>query len=207
MSARASAVSVLPTPDGPTNMNTPRGLFGSSSLAVAVRTRWAIASRAGAGPMTRSTTRVPSVRTVRISSLTMRPSGTPVQAETISATTVPSTCNGTIGVSPCSSRSSACNRASSACCGESSALALPRLAAGLATATSPSLSSLDGSGSPDAASPCSICWRSTAMRPARSRSRPRRSSLLASTACASACCACSSARRSPCWSLPPAVSR
>ncbi len=32
--------------------------------------------------------------------LTMRPSGTPVQAETISATTPPSTCSGTIGVSP-----------------------------------------------------------------------------------------------------------
>jgi hypothetical protein len=45
-SLSASAVSVLPTPDGPTSMNTPLGLFGSSILAAVVRTRLLIISSA-----------------------------------------------------------------------------------------------------------------------------------------------------------------
>ena len=48
------AVSVLPTPDGPTSRNTPIGRRGSARLARAVRMRWAIASRAWSWPMTRS---------------------------------------------------------------------------------------------------------------------------------------------------------
>ena len=39
-SESASAVSVLPTPLGPTSRNTPTGFSGSSSLAREVRMRW-----------------------------------------------------------------------------------------------------------------------------------------------------------------------
>ena len=85
MSARASAVSVLPTPLGPTSRKTPIGRRGSVRLARAVRMRWAIASRACDWPMTRSSSWSSSVRTVWISSVTILPTGMPVQPETTSA--------------------------------------------------------------------------------------------------------------------------
>jgi hypothetical protein len=52
-SAIVSAVSVLPTPDGPHNMNTPIGLLGLSSFARDVWMRFAIISSACRWPMTR----------------------------------------------------------------------------------------------------------------------------------------------------------
>jgi hypothetical protein len=104
-SARASAVSVLPTPELPTNRNTPFGLFGSSRLARAVRTRWATIALAWRWPRMRSSSMPCRFITVRISSFTMRPSGIPVQLATMPATVWPSTCSGTSGVSPCSVRS------------------------------------------------------------------------------------------------------
>ena len=79
MSARATAVSVLPTPLGPTSRKTPIGLPGSVRLAREVRIRWAIASRACAWPITRSSSRSRSESTVWISSATILPTGMPVQ--------------------------------------------------------------------------------------------------------------------------------
>ncbi len=195
MSASASAVSVLPTPDGPANRNTPRGLFGSSRLAEAVRTRWAMACSAWSWPITRAASSGLRLSTVRSSSLTMRPSGIPVQAETISDTTWPSTCSGTMGVSPCSARSSASNAASSS--GESGAAAArPRLA-GIATT---SLLAAIGSAScpPACAAPPSRASRSAWMRATRARSWARRSVFCAMRCSSSVRLVCSASRRASC---------
>ncbi len=96
-SARARAVSVLPTPDGPRNRNTPIGLRGSVSLARAVRMARATASSAWFWPTTRSRRRSSRARIDRISSDTMRPTGMPVQFATTAATAWASTSTGISG--------------------------------------------------------------------------------------------------------------
>ena len=81
------AVSVLPTPDGPHSMNTPIGLLGLSSLARLVWMRLAMASIAWSWPMTRSFRLVgDGAGRCSISSLTIRPTGMPVQSPTTAAT-------------------------------------------------------------------------------------------------------------------------
>lgn len=90
--ASASAVSVLPTPEGPHSMNTPIGLSGLESLALAVSIRFAIIS--GRQVLTYHPlffSRSASVRIDCNSSETMRPAGIPVQSEMIEATDCPST--------------------------------------------------------------------------------------------------------------------
>ncbi|MNU53306.1 hypothetical protein D3C71_423380 [compost metagenome] len=201
MSASASAVSVLPTPEGPTNMNTPRGLLGSSRRALAVRTRWATAASAWSWPMTRSASRVSRLRTVLISSLTMRPSGTPVQAETISATTWPSTCSGTIGVVPCRARSSARRASSSSRAGSAVVVAFLRL-----VARAGAFSATAGAASGCCAADSSRCARSARMRSTSAFSSARRCWLAASSACSALFFSASSARRAS-WRPPAAVSR
>ncbi|KAG1245038.1 hypothetical protein G6F65_021461 [Rhizopus arrhizus] len=69
--------------------------------------------------MTRSASIGCSCSTVRISSLTIRPSGMPVHADTISATIWASTQAGTSGCSPCNARSSSINPANRCCSGVS----------------------------------------------------------------------------------------
>ena len=100
MSARARAVSVLPTPLGPTSRKTPIGRRGSVRLARAVRMRWAIASRACDWPMTRSSSFAFRFRTVLISSASILPTGMPVQPATTSAIVWASTQTCTSGDSP-----------------------------------------------------------------------------------------------------------
>ena len=80
------AVSVLPTPLGPTSRNTPIGRRGSVRLARAVRMRWAIASRACDWPMTRSSSFVLEVQHRLDLVGTILPTGMPVQPATTSAT-------------------------------------------------------------------------------------------------------------------------
>ncbi|MCY1231802.1 hypothetical protein D9M72_442630 [compost metagenome] len=181
-------------------MNTPRGLLGSSRRALAVRTRWATAASAWSWPMTRSASNVSRLRTVLISSLTMRPSGTPVQAETISATTWPSTCSGTIGVVPCSARSSASRASSSSRAGSAAVAAFLRLAAraGAFSATAGAASGC--------AADSSRCARSARMRSTSAFSSARRCWLAASSACSALFFSASSARRAS-WRPPAAVSR
>ena len=87
-SARVSAVSVLPTPLGPTSRNTPMGLLGSSRLAFDVRMRSLIMASAWSCPMTRRPRCFSSLSTVATSSFSILPTGMPVQAETTSPTMV-----------------------------------------------------------------------------------------------------------------------
>ena len=101
-----TAVSVLPTPLGPTIRKTPIGRLGSVRLALAVRIRWPIASRACAWPMTRSSSLDRRLRTVWISLATIRPTGMPVQPATTSAIVWLSTLTCISGDSPWRARSS-----------------------------------------------------------------------------------------------------
>ena len=110
-SASASAVSVLPTPDGPTSRNTPLGRPGLSRPARAVSMRLAICSRAWSWPTTRPLSASFSRSTASISSVSIRPTGMPVQLSTMDATAWPSTAGSTSGASPCSAASSSCGRA------------------------------------------------------------------------------------------------
>ena len=73
-------------------MNTPIGLFGLSSLARLVSMRLAIILRPCAWPTTRLFRMSARLRTVSTSSLTIRPTGMPVQSETTEATACSSTC-------------------------------------------------------------------------------------------------------------------
>ena len=102
-SASASAVSVLPTPDGPTSRKTPFGLLGLSSPARAVSTRLAIGVErvvlADHAPRSALLERR-APRRSRPSSI--RPTGMPVQLSTTEATAWPSTAGRTSGASPCS---------------------------------------------------------------------------------------------------------
>ena len=85
-SARASAVSVLPTPEVPASMKTPIGLLGLSSPAREVWMRLAIISIAWSWPITRSARCLAMLSTVSISLAAMRPTGMPVQSATTLAT-------------------------------------------------------------------------------------------------------------------------
>ena len=76
-SASASAVSVLPTPDGPHSMNTPTGLPGLSSPAREVCTRRAIISSAWSWPITRRPSVSASSAPPRPRCVTIRPTGMP----------------------------------------------------------------------------------------------------------------------------------
>ncbi len=111
-SASVSAVSVLPTPDGPHSMNTPIGLFGLSRLGA--RRLDALARSCPARDPGRST-RWSSVSarfsTVSISFFTMRPTGMPVQSPTTEATACSSTLGRISGDSPCSVGEFACSAA------------------------------------------------------------------------------------------------
>ena len=95
------AVSVLPTPLGPTNMNTPTGLPGSSKSARKVRTRRAMASKACGWPTKRSAMRSCRCSTVCNSSAIILPTGMPVQSEMTEATVPESTQTDTKGSSSC----------------------------------------------------------------------------------------------------------
>ncbi|MNT11656.1 hypothetical protein D3C72_1465480 [compost metagenome] len=99
-SARASAVSVLPTPLGPHNRNTPTGLPGSVSRARDVWMRRATASSASRWPITRFSSVSARASTACASSRTMRPTGMPVQSATTAATAAASTAVCIIGASP-----------------------------------------------------------------------------------------------------------
>ncbi len=99
-SASVSAVSVLPTPDGPQSMNTPIGLFGLSSFAREVWMRVAIISSAWRWPMTRWLSVSARFSTVSISFFTIRPTGMPVQSCTTDATACSSTLGRISGDSP-----------------------------------------------------------------------------------------------------------
>ena len=100
-SARASAVSVLPTPLVPASMNTPMGFDGLSSPARLVWMRLAIIFIAWSWPITRFARCWSRFSTVSISSLSIRPTGIPVQSPTTVATACASTMGRISGVSPC----------------------------------------------------------------------------------------------------------
>ncbi len=85
-SAKASAVSVLPTPEVPASMNTPIGLLGLSRPAREVWMRLAIISSAWSWPMMRFFRCRSRLSTVSISLRAMRPTGMPVQSATTEAT-------------------------------------------------------------------------------------------------------------------------
>ena len=107
-SASASAVSVLPTPDGPHSMNTPIGLDGLSSPARAVCTRLAMVASAWFWPITRLPRVSARLSTACTSFLTIRPTGMPVQSSTTVATACSSTLGRMSGVSPWCVASSDC---------------------------------------------------------------------------------------------------
>ena len=109
-SASASAVSVLPTPDGPHSMNTPIGLDGLSRPAREVCTRLAIISQAVvlADHALRRACR-PGSAPPGPRSCTIRPTGMPVQSPTTAATACSSTLGRISGVSPWCAASSACS--------------------------------------------------------------------------------------------------
>ena len=86
-SARARAVSVLPTPDGPASRNTPMGASFFRIPALAVRSASAISWSASSWPRMRSVRRPSSSRSICASSLIMSPMGMPVQSAITSATT------------------------------------------------------------------------------------------------------------------------
>ena len=73
-------------------MNTPIGLLGLSSLARLVSMRFEIMRRPCDWPTTRRLRISGRLRTVSISSFTIRPTGMPVQSETTDATACSSTC-------------------------------------------------------------------------------------------------------------------
>ena len=102
-SAKAWAVSVLPTPDGPASISTAIGRFGSASCAREVSTRLAMSSKAWSWPITRVFKVSARCNKVCISSLTMRPKGMPVHSEITAATACSSTSVSTKGSSPWSS--------------------------------------------------------------------------------------------------------
>ncbi len=114
-SANASAVSVLPTPLGPTSMNTPSGRVGLASPALALATVSPIFSIACRWP----TTRLPSVfgsdSTAATSSRSIRPTGMPVHPPTTSATLWGVTNGLSSGRSPCAVARSARRAANRAC--------------------------------------------------------------------------------------------
>ncbi|MNQ88523.1 hypothetical protein D3C85_1037880 [compost metagenome] len=107
VSASASAVSVLPTPLGPSNRNTPIGLFGSSMRAREILMRLPISCSAWSWPSTRSPSSAGRRCTVSISSRSILPSGMPVQPEITSPMVPPSTRACTSGCSPWTLASSA----------------------------------------------------------------------------------------------------
>ncbi|MNN32642.1 hypothetical protein D3C81_1463660 [compost metagenome] len=74
-------------PDGPTSRNTPTGLPGSASCALAVWIRSPSRASAWSCPITLAASVCGSRITAATSSATIRPTGMPVQSETISATT------------------------------------------------------------------------------------------------------------------------
>ena len=115
-SASALASSVLPTPVGPRNRNEPVGRFGSAMPARERRTASDTAWMASFWPMTRLPRYSSMFRSFSFSPCMRRPTGMPVQSETISATESASTWSGTIGslsVSAASASSAARSAAAS----------------------------------------------------------------------------------------------
>ena len=94
-SAIPRAVSVLPTPLGPTNMKTPIGADGLAMPALEARRARPTAASAWSWPLIRDRRRVSNSRIVFAWSRTMFPSGMPVQSETVFATVSGSTSSGT----------------------------------------------------------------------------------------------------------------
>ncbi len=90
-SARARAVSVLPTPVGPRKMNDPVGRFGSCSPARARRTAFATAARASGWPTTRCASSASSRVSRWRSDSSIFETGMPVHLPTISAMSSAST--------------------------------------------------------------------------------------------------------------------
>ena len=84
-SASALAVSVLPTPVGPKNMNEPIGRFGSCNPARARRTALATARKPASCPITRSRNRSSILISFCVSPSISLLSGMPVQRATIAA--------------------------------------------------------------------------------------------------------------------------
>ena len=98
-SASALASSVLPTPVGPRNRNDPVGRFGSEMPARERRTASETAWMASFWPITRLPRYSSMCRSFSFSPCIRRPTGMPVQSETISAMESASTRSGTIGTS------------------------------------------------------------------------------------------------------------
>ena len=92
-------------------MNTPCGLLGSSNFALDVLIPWTSWCRAESCPITRSASLLSRLRICFISSLTILPTGIPVQSEIISLMICALTRSNTKGFWPCtllnSSRSAA----------------------------------------------------------------------------------------------------
>ncbi len=90
-------------------MKTPIGLLGFSRPARAVCRRLVTISNAWSWPMTRWPRVLASVRIVATSSLTIRPTGMPVQSATTEATACSSTLGRTSGLSPCTAANVPCS--------------------------------------------------------------------------------------------------
>ncbi|MCY1540465.1 hypothetical protein D9M68_761080 [compost metagenome] len=186
----ASAVSVLPTPEGPHSRNTPTGLLGLSSRARAVRMRREMVSSASGCATTRADKISPRRSTDCASSRTMRPMGMPVQSATTVATACASTAARMSGVSPCSFTSWSCASLSSA-----------RMASGVRSGSAGGSSSLLSSACTGTAAGDSSL-RSATMRSTSAASSTRRCSSSASSACAAVTCAAMSSTR---WCSPTPI--
>ena len=105
MSARVSAHSVLPTPDGPVKRNTPSGASGFPMPVFEARMVLASSPSASSWPITRCCRRLSSSKSAAASSLTIDPRGMPVQSDITCAHTEAETTGKTMGFSPCTASS------------------------------------------------------------------------------------------------------